>query len=121
MKRKPDGEFAVSGRIRELAKQRGWPNPDDEVEAFVDHWEAVGWKRKGGILITDREAAFRTWLRNAMKWNKGKPVQPLAAAPKLDRPKPQEDLSPAEVRAGRERFSRFMAELKQVTAKKAIT
>lgn len=65
----PEG-FTVSDRIRELAQERGWPDPDQEIEAFLDYWIARNWKAKSGVRIVDKEAAFRTWLRNQAKWAK---------------------------------------------------
>lgn len=63
-----DKPFVVSDRIRELAKEHGWPDPDKEVDAFVDHYEASNWVRKGGVKIINKDAAFRTWLRTAARW-----------------------------------------------------
>jgi hypothetical protein len=60
--------FTVSDRIRELAREKGWPNPDSEVDEFVDYYSATGWKMKGGQPIVDRDAAFRLWLRNRARW-----------------------------------------------------
>lgn len=61
--------FTVTNGMRELAQRKGWPNPDDEVEEFVDHYTATGWRMKGGQPIVDRDAAFRLWLRNRARWN----------------------------------------------------
>lgn len=65
--------FIVSDRIRELAKREGWPDPDSEVNKFLDHHEATGWKRRGGITIVNKEAAFRTWLTKAKEYAKQAP------------------------------------------------
>jgi hypothetical protein len=53
----------------ELAKQNGWPDPRRELDAFKDYHLAHG------TLMADWEAAFRTWLRNALAWGKSKPIQ----------------------------------------------
>ena len=58
-------DFTVSDRVVELALMNGWPDPDTEVEAFKDYHLAKG------SLMADWEAAFRTWLRNAARWNNG--------------------------------------------------
>ena len=65
--------FVVSDRVRELAKEHGWLDPDSEVDAFIDYHEAGGWKLKNGLKIVDREASFRTWLRNGSKYAKQAP------------------------------------------------
>jgi hypothetical protein len=61
-KKRVPTDFIVSARIRELAQRNGWPDPDSERDAFVDHHTAKG------SLFVDLEAAFRTWLRNAARW-----------------------------------------------------
>lgn len=52
----------MSARVRELAQQKDWPDPDEEIEAFKDYHLARDSK------FADWEAAFRTWLRNAARW-----------------------------------------------------
>ena len=58
-------EFIISDKIRELATKLGEPDLEGEVDKFLNHHEATGWKRKGGIKIVNKEAALRTWLGNA--------------------------------------------------------
>lgn len=95
MKNKANGsintDFVVTDRIRQLAKEKGWPNPDSEVEAFIDYHKAGGWRLKNGLTIVDREAAFRTWLRNAAKF-RPRVNPPITPPPpiKLDKERPQE-------------------------------
>jgi hypothetical protein len=55
-------DFIVTAAMRKLAEQNHWPNPDEEVAAFIDHHRAKG------SLFLDHQAAFRTWLRNAARW-----------------------------------------------------
>jgi hypothetical protein len=86
--------FVVTDRMRQLAKERGWPDPDSEVDAFIDHHEAGGWKLKAGVPIVNKEAAFRTWLRNAQRFKpiQGKPaVQPKQSQPKQRQPEMSEE------------------------------
>ncbi len=40
-------------------------NAHAELDKFTDHWDARGWKN-----ITDRQAAWRTWIRNAKDWHR---------------------------------------------------
>lgn len=54
--------FIVTDQIRELAKQRGWPALDAELEAFRDFHVSRG------STFKDWEAAFRTWLRNSRRF-----------------------------------------------------
>lgn len=73
-------DFTVSGRIVELAKENKWPDPWDELNAFKDYHIAHG------TLMADWEAAFRTWLRNCLRFNKAAPViKPVPPKPKLTR------------------------------------
>ena len=58
-------DFAVSEKIMNLARENGWPDPNDEIEAFKDHHVAKDSR------FLDWDAAFRTWLRNAKKFNRG--------------------------------------------------
>ena len=67
----PD-DFAVSPRIMELAREHGWPDPRQQLDAFRDYHLAKG------SLMADWEAAFRTWLRNAPKFSRG--IMPIAPA-----------------------------------------
>jgi len=75
----PD-DFKVSDRMVVLAKENGWPSPASEIEAFKDYHLAHG------STFADWDAAFRTWLRNCVKFNKqsapsSKPV--VSSRPKL--------------------------------------
>jgi len=63
--------FEVTARIIELAKQNGWPNPHEQLDAFKDYHLAHG------TLMADWEAAFRTWLRNSLKFGKTPIVKPV--------------------------------------------
>ena len=63
----PD-DFKVSDRIVVLAKENGWPSPASEIEAFKDYHLAHG------STMVDWDAAFRTWLRNCVKWAKTAPA-----------------------------------------------
>lgn len=65
MKRKTqiDPDFEVTNKMRQWAASRGMPNPDSEIEHFIDYHLAHG------STMRDWQAAFRTWLRNAKKWN----------------------------------------------------
>lgn len=79
----PD-DFKVTDAVRALAKQNGWPNPDTEVQAFIDH------HRFAGTLGSDWERGFHTWLRKAVEFNsrrKGGPFQ-RSPAPATPTPKP---------------------------------
>jgi hypothetical protein len=61
--------FNVSEHHRQLAKAKGWADPDHEFEAFRDYHQAKG------NLFLDWDKAFYTWLRNA-KGRFAKPLQP---------------------------------------------
>jgi hypothetical protein len=60
-------DFEVSPRIVELAHLNGWPDPFSQRDAFVDY------HLSRGSLMADWEAAFRTWLRNAQKYQRPTP------------------------------------------------
>ena len=73
--------FEVSPKVKELAKHYGWPDPDQQLDAFKDYHKARG------TLMADWEAAFRTWLRNAKEWGKTKPqVKEPTRSKQFDRP-----------------------------------
>lgn len=102
-----DPDFKVSDRIRELAVKNGWPDPDQQVDEFVDH------HLRDGSLYSDWEAAFRTWLRNAKRWGKSVPIQPLQAPRK-----PQVKTSfPEEEKTKPEDLKVMMAQLDEVLSK----
>lgn len=58
----PSG-FQPSETIIALARERQWPSPDSELEAFRDYHTARGSR------MLNWDAAFRTWLRNAKRMN----------------------------------------------------
>ena len=53
-------DFEVSDPIMDLVAQRGWPDPREQLHKFKDYHIAHG------TLMMDWEAAFRTWLNNAV-------------------------------------------------------
>ena len=67
-------DFAVSETIITLARENRWPDPNSELEAFKDHHVAKDSR------FLDWDAAFRTWLRNAKKWNSKGPQDKIAQA-----------------------------------------
>ncbi len=69
-------DFEVSDEIITLAKKNGWPDPYSEAEGFRDYHIAHG------TLMFDWEAAFRTWLRNCLKFNKVAPTLPVSQVPR---------------------------------------
>ncbi len=47
--------------VRAYCEERGnGINP----QRFIDHYQAAGWKRKGGVKVTDWKACVRTWEGN---------------------------------------------------------
>ena len=58
-------DFTVSETMINLAREKGWPDPNSEIEAFKDHHVAKDSR------FLDWGAAFRTWLRNAKKFSRG--------------------------------------------------
>ncbi len=40
---------------------RNIKDPDKEVQRFIDHYQANGWRRAGGAKIADRAAVCRQW------------------------------------------------------------
>lgn len=67
--RLPEG-FAVTDAHRAFARQNGLPNPDEQLPAFCDYWLAQS-GQKG--VKADWDATFRTWLRNAPKYQGRRP------------------------------------------------
>ncbi len=61
----PD-DFQVSDELRTWARDKGLRSPDEELAAFRDYHLSKG------TLFQDWMAAFRTWLRNNMKFNGNK-------------------------------------------------
>ncbi len=78
----PSGEVAKSEeeaetssaereRIFRIFFLKNFASPEKEVERFYNHYEAQGWKRAGGLPITDRVALAQTWApenENAKKF-----------------------------------------------------
>lgn len=50
-----------------------------DPEQFVDHYEARGWKLKGGGAMKDWRAAIRTWERNNFAGGRPQDAAPSAA------------------------------------------
>jgi len=63
-------DFKVTPEIRLLAKAKGWPDPDEQREKFID------WHRAKGNKFLDLEAAFRGWLRYALEHGLAAPSRP---------------------------------------------
>ena len=61
----------------------------DQAEAFVDHFEANGWRIGGRAPMKNWRAAVRTWIRNADRWTmSAKPdANKLPRDPALDEDK----------------------------------
>ena len=66
---------------------------DAEAEQFRDHHTAKG------SLMLDWDAAFRTWLRNAVKFRKPDPEPPRILTRPYEQHKPPDGLSPEEYSA----------------------
>jgi hypothetical protein len=105
-------DFSVSDQVMELASRNGWINPKLELDAFKDYHLAHG------SLMADWEAAFRTWLRNAAKFNKGpkpfiptQPSQPARSA-RSEVPHISEHISEQERRANLQRVQELLRGLK---------
>lgn len=58
-------DFKISDQLREWCVKQRAPNPDRELEAFRDFHIAKGSR------FHDWNAAFRTWIRNSFKFNRG--------------------------------------------------
>jgi hypothetical protein len=63
-------DFTLTPAMREFAEGKGIEDPDDVFDAFYD------WHRQKGTLYVDWEAAFRTWVRNQIKFNPPAPRRP---------------------------------------------
>lgn len=48
-------------QIENLFFFRNYRNPKQEAERFFNHYEAVGWRRNGGLPVKDRLALARSW------------------------------------------------------------
>lgn len=77
----PSGEVAKSEeeaetssaereRIFRIFFLKNFASPEKEVERFYNHYEAQGWKRAGGLPITDRVALAQTWAQENEKAKK---------------------------------------------------
>lgn len=60
----PD-DFALSPEMHKFAVQRGIWQDDEEFGHFCDY------HRSRGTVFKDWEAAWRNWVRNAVKFNSG--------------------------------------------------
>lgn len=56
-----EASSAEREKIFEIFFLKNFRNPEEEVERFFAHYEAQGWKRGGGIAITDRIALAQSW------------------------------------------------------------
>ena len=64
-------DFQIAPHFINLAQEKGWANPMDELEGFRDY------HLKKGSQFVDWDAAFRTWLRNGKKFaQENEPVDP---------------------------------------------
>jgi len=61
---KPHFEKPTPEAVAEYGKQIGF---QIDGQAFVDHYEARGWKYKGGLAMKNWQAAVRTWKRNGFE------------------------------------------------------
>jgi len=59
----PEG-FELTGKLMEYAAGKGIEEPEEEFEAFRDYCAANDRK------YADWPAAWRNWVRNAVKWRK---------------------------------------------------
>jgi hypothetical protein len=90
-------KFVVTDHIREEATAKGWPDPDREVEKFINYFEATGWRRRNGARIVNREAEFRNWLIKGVEMGRGRPipgkpaVRPKQSPPKQRQPEMSEE------------------------------
>lgn len=55
--------FTVTENHLSMARQNGWPNPNQEIGAFRDYHLARG------TVFKDWDRAFYTWLRNSKRFN----------------------------------------------------
>jgi hypothetical protein len=65
-------DFEVSQEIMEMVAARNWPDPREQLQKFKDFHLAHG------TLMFDWEAAFRTWLNNAVGFG-AKPMPKVQA------------------------------------------
>lgn len=56
-----EASSAEREKIFEIFFLKNFRNPAQEVERFFAHYEAQGWKRGGGVAITDRIALAQSW------------------------------------------------------------
>ncbi len=93
-------DFQVSQEIMELVAERNWPDPREQLQKFKDHHLAHG------TLMFDWEAAFRTWLNNAVGFG-AKPM-PKVQAKDLMRQR-ELPLTPEEIAQNKKRLQELMA------------
>lgn len=103
MKTQIPPDFKVSDRIRELAKKKGWPSPDGEVEQFIDYWLGTGDK------MADWEAVFRNRLRQVKKWGDKSSRLTPTVNPVANRN--QKDMSPEEHEKNIKRLDELVGDL----------
>lgn len=58
-------QFLITDEMREWCRNQRITDPDDHVDAFRDYHIAKGSR------FTDWQAAFRTWIRNSIRFNSG--------------------------------------------------
>lgn len=110
-----DEPFVISDSLRQWAKEWGI-DPERYVGAFVDHWRASGWKRKGGVKIIDREAAFRNWLRREKEYGSPK----AAPMPQPKQVKREPEMTPEQLAENRRRVGPLLSGLvKEFDVRKA--
>ncbi len=60
----------TAAELADYAREIGFTDLDPE--AFIDHYEAIGWRvGKAGLPMKCWRAAVRTWRRNQRLWNAG--------------------------------------------------
>lgn len=106
---KIDPNFKVSEGIRIWVGINQMPDPDQQLEAFIDHHAALG------NLMADWDAAFRTWLRNAKKW--GIAVTKVAPPSKQPIPAPVRAEFPPEEKTNPEDLKIMMGQLNEILSK----
>lgn len=76
-------DFEISPEIKAWAKKTNAPDPETQLESFRDYHQSHG------SLFLDWEAAFRTWLRNAAKFDERQRSGPRAIFPPSPHPVPR--------------------------------
>ncbi len=93
-------DFEADDQIMELVAQRGWPDPRLEVVKFRDYHIAHG------TLMADWQAAFRTWLNNAVGFG-AKPM-PKSEAKAQQRQK-ELPLTPEQIEENKRKLRELMS------------